>query len=142
MRSPGSPKPKTQPLPAEPMRTLHFIRDATRPSGYRPVEVEASTPPQPAFTEFERDPSRPSGYRPKASPSSKLKTVVSSGLEWLAASVNRRTQPASPKQARCSDRLGYYRARGNDAERLHRAFSVALVESGAYPVEALNHQDR
>lgn len=124
------------------MKTTHYVKDPSRPSGYRPVEVEASTPTQPATLEFERDPSRPGGYRPKASPTSKVKAAVVAGLGWLASAVNRRPQPASPKQARCSDRLDYIRARGDDAERLHRAFAVALVENGTFPAETLNHQDR
>ncbi len=90
--------------------------------------------------EFERDPSRPSGYRPKASPTSKVKSVVASGLQWLASAVNQRPQ-SNAALARCAGRIGHARASG-DAARLHRAFAVSLVESGTFPTETLNHQDQ
>jgi len=90
--------------------------------------------------EFERDPSRPSGYRPKAAPS-KVKSAVVAGLGWLADLVNRPRPQSNAKLARCAGRLGHARASG-DAERLHHAFAVTLVESGTFPAETLNHQDR
>lgn len=122
------------------MKTTHYVKDPSRPSGWKPVEIEASTPTQPATLEFERDPSRPGGYRPKASPTSKVKAAVVAGLGWLASAVNRPRPQSNAALARCAGRMGHARASG-DAQRLHRAFAVALVENGTFPAETLNHQD-
>ena len=72
-----------------------FIRDKSRPSGYRPVEVaRASEPRTQAALEFVRDPSRPSGYRP-VHPVAK----VPASLSWLTDALNAAASKASTVRA-------------------------------------------
>ena len=92
---------------------LTFVRDPSRPSGYRPVGVEASA--------------EPTVKKPRVVP----------GFEWLVAALKQRQQESELRPpARFDRRFRHARASG-DAERLHRVFATALVERGTFPPETL-----
>ena len=84
------------------MNVLHFIRDKSRPSGFRPVETTATASENrnPPLT-FIRDASRPSGYRAILPEAQKPTTKASAALDWLVTAVNASVRAVTGKPDPC-----------------------------------------
>ena len=81
-----------------------YVRDKTRASGYRPVEVTPVAEHRNEPLTFERDPSRPSGYR-AVRPVAK----VPKSLSWLTEALNSAASKAATVRAAVGAAVNPYR---------------------------------